>query len=175
MKRVLVGGLGLVLLIVAVVVGIGMSLPVDHVASVRAQYAASPPEVYEIISDHARYPDWRPSVDRIETLPPRNGRTAWQELGSGGPLPMERVESDPPRRMVTRILSEALPFGGSWTYELAPAGAGTQLTITETGEVYSPVFRFVSRFIMGHHGTATTYLEDLDRRLGEDVTVEVVR
>ncbi len=26
-----------------------------------------------------------------------------------------------------------LPWGGSWTYELAPAGAGTQLTITERG------------------------------------------
>ncbi len=174
MKRILVWGLAVILLAVAVVVGVGSSLPVKHVASVRAEYGVSPAEVYQAISDHARHPDWRPSVDRIEELPPRDGRPAWQEIASSGPLPMELVESDPPRRMVTRILSEGMPFGGTWTYELTPVAAGTQLTITEMGEVYSPVFRFVSRFIMGHYGTATTYLQDLGRKFGKDVAVEVV-
>ena len=88
---------------------------------------------------------------------------------------MELTESDPPVRMVTTILSEGMPFGGRWIYEVEPTAGGTALTITEEGEVYNPIFRFVSRFIMGHHATATTYLQDLGRKLGDDVAVEVVR
>lgn len=40
-------------------------------------------------------------------------------------------------------------------YRLVPDGAGTRVTITENGEVYNPLFRFVSRFLMGHTSTIT--------------------
>jgi hypothetical protein len=60
------------------------------------------------------------------------------------------VEQSPPHRFVTAIVKKGLPFGGTWTYEFAPSGAETKLTITERGEVYNPFFRFVSRFVMGH-------------------------
>ncbi len=175
MKRVMLGALILVAALVTIVLGVGLLLPVDHVASVTARFAASPEDVFEAIFDYQSHPDWRPSVDRIDKLPPRDGRAAWEEVGSTGPLPMELTESDPPVRMVTTILSEGMPFGGRWIYDVEATPDGASLTITEEGEVYNPIFRFVSRFIMGHHRTATTYLEDLGRKLGDDVTVEVVR
>jgi len=164
-----------VIAVVGGVVGIGALLPVSHVATVRAEYAATPEEIFARISDHDRHPEWRPSVTRVEVLEPRDGRPAWREISKTGPLPMELTEIDPPRRMVTTILAEGMPFGGRWIYEVEPADGATTLTITEEGEVYNPVFRFVSRFIMGHHGTASRYLEDLGRALGQDATVEVVR
>ncbi len=45
--------------------------------------------------------------------------------------------------------------------ELAAAAGGTRVRVTEDGEVYNPLFRFVSRFIMGHTATMDRYLDDL--------------
>ncbi|MGH9824216.1 MAG: LIC10604 family protein, partial [Blastocatellia bacterium] len=84
----------------------------------------------------------------------------------------ERVESTAPRLMVTRIADANLPFGGSWKYEIEKAGDGSIITITEDGEVYNPVFRFVSRFIMGHSATIEGYLKDLGNKFGEQVKIE---
>ena len=88
---------------------------------------------------------------------------------------MELVELSPPTRMVSRIISDGMPFGGTWTIEVHSEGAVTTVTITENGEVYNPIFRFVSKFVMGHHRTSTTYLRDLGRRFDQDVEVVVVR
>ncbi len=175
MKRIVIGALIVGVVLFGIVYGVGLLLPVEHVASVRADYSADPDVVFQAIADYRRHPEWRPSVDRIEELPAREGKPAWRELGGAGAIPMELTELDPPRRMVTTILSEGMPFGGRWVYELEPTSGGTALTITEEGEIYNPVFRFISRFFMGHHGTASTYLEDLGRALGDETTVEVVR
>jgi hypothetical protein len=67
--------------------------------------------------------------------------------------------------VVSRIADRSLPFGGRWTFELSPAPGGTLLRITEDGEVYNPIFRFVSRFVFGHDRTINGYLEDLERHL----------
>lgn len=49
---------------------------------------------------------------------------------------------------------------------LTPAAdGGTTLRITEDGEIYNPVFRFVSRFFMGYDRTAKTYLADAGKKL----------
>jgi hypothetical protein len=58
-----------------------------------------------------------------------------------------------------------LPFGGTWVYEIVPEGDSCTLTITEHGKVYNPLFRFVSRFIMGHTATIDSYLAALNAKL----------
>jgi hypothetical protein len=79
---------------------------------------------------------------------------------------VERAVTD--RVLVGRIADTNLPFGGSWTYELTPGAVGqTKLTITEDGEVYNPIFRFVSRFVMGHEATINRYLSDVGKRFPE--------
>jgi len=55
-------------------------------------------------------------------------------------------------------------FGGTSTFEIGPAERGSTLTITERGEAYNPIFRFVSRFVMGHHRTIDAYLSRLRGR-----------
>jgi hypothetical protein len=44
--------------------------------------------------------------------------------------------------------------------------------ITEDGEVYNPVFRFVSRFILGHTRTMDFYLRALGNATGQGIEVE---
>jgi hypothetical protein len=36
--------------------------------------------------------------------------------------------------------------------------------------VYNPVFRFIAKYIMGHTGTIDTYLANLGKKFGSDVT-----
>ncbi|HSR42141.1 MAG TPA: SRPBCC family protein, partial [Longimicrobiales bacterium] len=88
-----------------------------------------------------------------------------------GTMTIETVEAEVPTRLVTRIADEDLPFGGTWTYELEPTGDGrTRVTITEDGEVYNPVFRFMARFVFGHTATMDTYLDGLEARMGPGST-----
>ena len=97
------------------------------------------------------------------------GRQSWRERGANGEITFAMTTFEPPTRLVTRIMDRDLPFGGEWEYVIAPEGAGSRLTITERGEVYNPLFRFVSRFVMGHTAGLETYLGALSTRLGGPV------
>ena len=158
--------ISVVVLIVAIVVGIGYTLPVAHTASRSVVLGATPPAVWAAITDVPAYPDWRPDVESVEVLPPVHGRPSWREKGGNDAITYAMVRVDPPSRLVTRIADRDLPFGGEWHYELAPEGAGTRLTITERGEVYNPIFRFVSRFVMGHTATIDAYQQALGTKFG---------
>ncbi len=157
---------GILAAIILVVVLIGFALPVAHQATTEATVKAPAKSVYALITDVDRYPTWRPSVKRIERLPDSAGKTRFREFGGDGTILYEVESAEPDRRIVTRIADRSLPFGGSWTYELTPRGDSTTLRITEDGEVYNPVFRFVSRFVMGHNRTMKKYLGDVQAHFG---------
>jgi hypothetical protein len=72
---------------------------------------------------------------------------------------------------VVKIADPKLPFGGTWTYEVIPSEGGTRLRITERGEVYNPIFRFISHFIIGQTRTMDEYLAALGRKYGEAITI----
>jgi len=160
-------GLGLFVVIV------GYLLPVKHVAVVSARVPATPEQVWGALTDVATYPKWRGDVTSVEMLPTESGHVAWRERGKNDAISFAIEQAEPPRRLVTRITDKSLPFGGGWEYEVAPDGAGSRVQITEHGEVYNPVFRFVSRFIMGHSATASAYLKALGARFGAAVEPEI--
>lgn len=149
--------------IVLIVAAIGWSLPRDHHATSEATLKASPQSLYRLITDVDRFPEWRSSVKRIERVPDSAGRARFREVGSDGAILFEVETAVPNQRLVQRIADPSLPFGGSWTYELIPRGDSTTLRITEDGEVYNPIFRFVSHFVMGHTATIDRYLTDVRR------------
>jgi uncharacterized protein YndB with AHSA1/START domain len=122
--------------------------------------------VWRALTDVSAFPTWRSDVTSVEQLRGDSAHAGWRETGKNGRITYEVTESEPPRRLVTTIADRGLPFGGSWTYELVPANGGTRLTVTEHGEVYNPVFRFVSRFVIGHTATIDRYLADLRKKLG---------
>jgi uncharacterized protein YndB with AHSA1/START domain len=151
---------GLLVLLVALA---GFSLPQDHVATRSATFNKPVAEVWNAITDVEAFPRWRSGISRVEVLAREPRR--WREHGSDEPITFQIVESHPPVRLVSEIADTGLPFGGRWIYELKSTGTGTELTITERGEVYNPVFRFVSRFVMGHTATIEAYLGDLAKAL----------
>ena len=152
-------------LVVVLVVIVGSSLPVEHRATREATIHHPLALVHETITEVAAYPTWRPSVKRVEWLPTSDGVTRFREHSSNGAITYEMRELTPGSRIQTRILDTNLGFGGTWTYELAPIAGGTTVRITEDGTVTNPIFRVVSRFIMGHHATIDAYLRDLSARL----------
>jgi len=170
----------IVVILLAVVVGlgvvvvlVGLMLPVKHEAAVSAAIPAAPEAVWAVLTDPASYPKWRGDVTSVEMLPADSGHVAWREQGKNGAISYATELTEAPRRLVTRITDKSLPFGGTWEYVVSPDGAGSRVQITEHGEVYNPVFRFVSRFIMGHTATASAYLKALGARFGATVTPEV--
>ena len=82
-------------------------------------------------------------------------------------VPVDVLEEDPPRRLVTRVKETEKMFGGTWTVAIAPMPDGSELTITENGWVANPVFRFVSRFIIGHHATMDDVLKQVAAALNQ--------
>lgn len=155
-------GVGIALVSV-VVVAIGAMLPKGHVASAARALSAPPSTVFAIVTDVARYAEWRTDVKAVDLVSASPLR--WRERGANGVVAYEMREQHPPDRLVVGIADPTLPFGGTWTYELQQTAAGTHLAITERGEVRSPVFRFVSRFFLSQTATLERFLSDLERRV----------
>ena len=158
--------------LVLIVVAVGAMLPVKHRASRQVKLHQSPESVFAVINDPTSFPAWRGKAKgskemKVEILPDQGGHRMFRETGADGAILYEVISVEPNRRLVTRIADPSLPFGGRWTYDLLPAGDSTTLRITEDGEVYNPVFRFVSRFILGHQATINQYLRDVSKRFGE--------
>ena len=168
---IILGGLAAV---VALMVAIGALLPKAHVATQSARFKAQSPALWQAITDVAKFPQWRKDLKDVVPPPPgADARAGWTEVWTHGErVPIEVKQWNPPAKLVTRIAAKDLAFGGTWTYELTPSGGGTELRITENGEVYNPLFRFLSRFVFGHTPTMRNYLLALGDSLGERVEVK---
>ena len=167
MKIVLwiVVGLAALLLLVTL---IGWLLPKEHVVTRAARFHQKPEAIWKAVTDVDAMPAWREGLKGVKRLPDVNGLPAWIEQTSAGDIALEIAESNPPRRMVSRIADPKLPFGGTWAYEIAPTAEGATLRITENGYVTNPLFRFLSRFVFGHAATMETYLKSLAKKFGEE-------
>lgn len=166
---------GVVVALIVLVVLIGSLLPREHVATVSARIAAPPPNVWATITQPDSFTAWRSDIIRVEVLPPTPGGASWREHSKNGSMTMVIEDAEPPRRMSSRIIDQNLPFGGRWEFDIAPDGAdASRVTITEHGWVSNPLFRFVSRFVMGHTATLEAYLRALGRHFGSEPTPSVV-
>jgi hypothetical protein len=146
------------------IVLIGYSLPVRHSVTRRARVALPPEATFALLADVDGYRAWRPGVKALERQPDRDGRPAWTEDAGGMKIPMYFERMEPPSLLVGRIADPSLPFGGTWTYRIAAATSGSDVTITEDGEIYNPFFRFMSRFVFGYSRTLDEFVRDLEAR-----------
>jgi len=167
--KLLIIGLGVAVGVLVVAFAVGMLLPKGHTASRSAIFRATPEQLYALI-DGAQ--TWRSNVKTYESLSSADGRHRWRETDSHGhTITYEAAERHPPTLLKTRIVTENLPYSGGWTLSLTPTDSSTELRITEEGEVYNPIFRFVSRFVIGQTRTIDTYLRDLGTATGQQVEI----
>lgn len=159
--------------IVLLAVVIGVFLPKQHTATQAAFYHQPPEALWLAITTPSKFPEWRRTVTRVAPVSSATGHLSWIEYDRHGRgIPYEIVESDPPRKLVTRIADDSLPFGGTWTFDLSPQDGGTLLRITENGEVRNPFFRFMARYVYGYRSTLDTYLKALEQKFGEDASLQ---
>jgi hypothetical protein len=170
MKWVIIAG-GALILIVALMALIGSLLPVKHYATRKARFRQTPEAIYGLLAGPS---GWRSGVKASGPLPDRNGRKQWWEQDNHGhKIEYELVEDSPPNRRVTRIAGSGLPYGGTWTFDIAPQSiGGSEVRVAEAGEVYNVLFRFLSRFVFGYAGSIESYLQDMAKKFGEAVRIE---
>lgn len=154
-----------VIVLVALVALIGAFLPKGHRASRTVVYSAPPESVYAAITDFAKFPEWRSGIKTVEIISNGEGETRFRENGLHGAVTYKVEERRPGSRLVTRIDDPSLPFGGKWTLEVRAVPGGSELTITEDGEVYNPIFRVMSKVVFSPYTTIDTYQADLGKRL----------
>jgi hypothetical protein len=163
---IVIGGFAL---LIVCVVAIGSLLPQKHVASRSASFRATPEKLFSLIAGPQ---SWRPDVLRDELVPDSNGRELRRETARNGEtVTYELLDRKPPQSITRRIATENLPYSGSWNILLQPQGEMTTVKITENGQVYNPVFRFVSRFVIGHTRTIDTYLRALGKANGQEIEI----
>ena len=130
---------GGLLVLVAAVVAVGFLLPRNHKASRTLRLTRPPADVWPVLIQATEASD----------------------------VPVDVLERDPPRRLVTRVSEKEKNFGGTWTITIAPTASGSDVTITEDGWVANPIFRFVSRLLIGHHATMDALLKNVAKTLSE--------
>lgn len=148
---------GIIICLIAIIYIIGMLLPVKHYATVRDTVSANVDAVWNRLTDVSKFDTWRKNLNSVTIT----NDAEWIEISGHDKIPMKFKEKVPSKRLVAGINSKDLPFGGEWVFELEPQGNNTVVTITENGEVYNPIFRFVSKFIMGHETSLKKYMSDL--------------
>jgi hypothetical protein len=163
----------LVAAVLAVAYGVGATLPVDHTTSITGTVRAAPEKVFGLITNVAAGAAWRTGVKGVQVLPPEpdpNGpQDHWiEDLGHGTTMNFLAVRTQPltPQGQARRdvLLSDpGAAYGGTWTYELAPGSspAETILTITETGFIRPPVYRFVMAHVLGMTKNLDQYMSDV--------------
>jgi Polyketide cyclase / dehydrase and lipid transport len=157
----IVAGLAVLALVVAI---IGALLPLAHTASRTARVPLPPDALYALLSDVDGFPSWRGDLKALQRLPDREGKPAWIEDTGGMKIPMHFERMERPSLLVGRVAGSDLAFGGTWTYHIVPAAGGSDLTITEDGEVYNVIFRFMAKFVFGHYATMDAYLRNLQAK-----------
>ena len=134
--------------IIAAIAAVGAMLPRAHKASRTLRLHRAPAEVWPVVTQTAQ----RSSV------------------------PIDVLESNPPHRLVTRVRETERNFGGTWTITIVPvvapspgsAQAASTVTITEDGWVANPIFRFMSRLVIGHHATMDGLLKQVAKTFNEE-------
>jgi hypothetical protein len=115
--------------------------------SSTALIEATPTAIWEILTDATSYPNWNPSVDRVEgTIAPGETIKVLVKVNPGRAFPVKVTEFRPSEKMVW---SGGMPLGlfkGVRTYTLTPEGNGaTRFTMREeyTGPLLPMIWRSI--------------------------------
>ena len=164
LRRILLGLVALIIVFVALAYIDGLTLPLNHVATVTGTISAPPAKVFALITNVSAAPSWRHAVQSVTVLPPDAGRDHWTEhLAHNQTMTFLATRTEAPTRRDV-LLDLATPsYGGTWTYLLAPGPTpnSTTLTITETGFIHPPLYRFMMHHVIGLTYNLDQYLSDV--------------
>lgn len=159
-RRALLAGPPLVIL-AGYLVG-GRLPPVSRVGA-ETSFPASAEAVWTVLTDLDDMPAWRGDVSALERLPERDGAVRWLEVGRRGRIAYQRVEADPPARLVVREERGAL--AAQWTYRITPTDRGIALAVVVERPVPGPFRRLAAAVFRPGRSAVDGFIADLSARL----------
>ena len=152
-----------------VILGYGYSLPVEHKITMQRHYNNTPDEIWRLISDYRKYSQWRENVYEVTDMPSNGKYDAWKEVDADGhSVPYEIVGYSPGKQLIIEITDSALPYRGTWTFDLLPDKTGTVMKITENGKIDNLLLRVVAHFVTGYTSGMNSWLNSLDNKFALD-------
>ena len=165
--------LALIAVVLALATIVGSRLSKTHVAASRQRLDATLDEVWDVVTNFAEYPKWRPGLTRVDAGPEIDGQPTWFEYCAPKiKVQLQFTEFEPKKRLVTRLVGDNLPIFGAWEYEFTEEGEGTLLTITEVDKVYNPLLRLFTRLVIPHNAALDVFLIALAKRFGSPASPE---
>jgi hypothetical protein len=130
-----------------------------------ATIEASPDEVWSVLADTARWPDWDSGVQRIEgEVGPGNRIKLYSELNPGRGYPVRVAELEPGRRMTWKGGMPLGLFKGVRSYTLTPEGEGrTRFEMRE--EFSGPLLPLIWRSMPDMSASFRQFAEGLKQRV----------
>lgn len=159
----------LIVAVLAAATAVGWKLPAEHRTTREAEFPQGVDALWAALSDFPSLPAWMPGIRRVQRLDAVDGRDRWLYETAEGDMTIEVITRAAPTELTIRSVSSELPFGGTWTHRISPAGTGAIVTITEEGWISSPLFRFMFRYVFGVASTPDEALAALGRHLGGSV------
>jgi len=142
--------------------GVGFLRPLAHVARCQIVLRKPVEEVWPTVSNLPAWPTWFEQCEGMRRVPQRNGHDTFLARESWGEVPIEIERLEPPYELVTYQVAHGVAGRRHYTLEIVPAG--TQLTITEYGEVENPFLRGLAIF-SDESGTIKEFMRDLAKKL----------
>ena len=166
--------LGILLTLLLVVGGAFLyarSLP-QHTTHTRAiTLQQSPEAIFALLSDLPNFPKWNRNTEKVEMLPPIDGKEATRQTFKGNmQMTVVTAESTPTSRLVRTVKDDGGNFTGSWTYQITPAAGGSEIVLTEESDTTNAFFRLMAK-LFGQTKYMDEHLEDLAKNFGQTVTI----
>ena len=144
-------------LVLAVVAYIyGRSIPAHQTHTRTIALKQTPEAVFGLLTDLPNFPKWNPNMEKIEMLPPIDGKEATRQTFKGNMvMTIITSESTPPKHLVRSMGDSGGPFEGSWIYDITPTADGSQIALTEQSTYNSVLFRLMSKMF-----SPTKYMDE---------------
>lgn len=164
--------LGIVVLVLLLAIAISFALPAQMKHTRVVILKQTPEKVFAVLSDVEKLPTWNRNLEKVELLPPIDGKDAMKQTFKGGTsMTVVTTESLAPTHLV-RSVREAggNAFSGSWSYEITPITDGCEVALTEKSYIKNPILRLIIR-IFGPTRYIDQHLVGLAKHFGETPTL----
>ena len=148
-----------------------LSIPASQTHARKITLKQKPEAIFALLADFENMPKWSRSLEKVELLPPIDGKQATRQTFKGNmQMTIVTSESTPPHHLVRSMGDIGGPFVGSWTYDIRTADGGSELALTEKSEMKNPFFRLMVK-AFGATRYMDEHLEDIAKHFGETAVI----
>jgi uncharacterized protein YndB with AHSA1/START domain len=147
------------------------SIPAHQTHTRTTTLKQTPEAIFALLTDLPNFPKWNSNMEKIETLPPIDGKEATRQTFKGNmTMTIITSESTPPKHLVRSLGDTGGVFEGSWTYEITPTTDGSQVVLTEQSTMNNAFFRLMAK-LFGPTKYMDEHLNDMAKHFGETAVI----